>query len=216
MQTPRRVHDDDVELARQRGVDRVERDGGGIGAALAADELRIGALRPDAELVDGAGPIGVGCRDEHAPSGLPQRRGELPDERRLPRAVHPHDEDDRRPFVGALHHRIAVPGGERLLDAVTQRLVELLLRANEPAAGEVLDVGHQPERRAHAEVGLEKELLQALERARADAAAHGDAHVHEGDVLDPLPERAAWDVFTAPKDASHVCPKSEKSKSSRA
>ena len=60
------VDDQHVDAARDRGVDRVERDGAGIGSRLRADELGARALRPDAQLIDRAGAKRVARRDHHA------------------------------------------------------------------------------------------------------------------------------------------------------
>src|SRR5574338_1358522 len=65
VQPPRGVDDEHVGTARDGGVDGVERHRGGIRTRLRADELRPHALRPDAELVDGAGAEGVARGDHH-------------------------------------------------------------------------------------------------------------------------------------------------------
>src|SRR6266487_1675163 len=95
----RRVDEDDVLRARPRVLDRVERDGRGVGAGLVLDELeadRLGVLlelldRPRAERVRGSHDAGVAL--------LLDVVRELGDRRRLPRAVHPDEHDDERPWA---------------------------------------------------------------------------------------------------------------------
>jgi len=57
-----------------------------------------------------------------------------------------------------------------------------------------LHLGNESERRRHAEVGLEQELLEPLERAGRDTAAHDDGDVSERDVLDFLPQRSRGEI----------------------
>src|SRR5207248_9534170 len=64
VQPTRRVDDDDVAAAGLGGGDRVECDGGGVGAALRADEVGTGALCPDLQLLFGGGAEGVGRGDD--------------------------------------------------------------------------------------------------------------------------------------------------------
>ena len=92
MQAAGGVDDHDVAA----GADSVVGDRGRVGAALAADELRAGALRPHLELLLCRRAEGVGGADGDRAAVLAQLLGELADRRRLPGAVHADDEDHRR------------------------------------------------------------------------------------------------------------------------
>src|SRR5262249_44241429 len=98
---------------------------------------------------------------------------------------------------------IAVPRAQRLLDPVAQRAEELVLRANlaEPRLSlDVLDEAHGDR---HAEVGVEEELLQLLDRPFRHAPLLEDADVGEGEIFDALPERTLGNVVGAAENASH-------------
>jgi hypothetical protein len=84
VQAPRGVDDQHVGTPCDRRIDRVECDGGGIGARIGTDELRSRALRPDTKLIDRAGAKGVTGRDDDPFAFAAQLRRELADERRLP------------------------------------------------------------------------------------------------------------------------------------
>jgi hypothetical protein len=73
-----RVDDDDVAFRRLRRVDGVERDGRRVRARLRADEIHADALRPDPELVDGAGAERVTRRQQHARPSRFRRCASLP------------------------------------------------------------------------------------------------------------------------------------------
>jgi len=54
VQTTGGVGDHIVRIPCAGGLDRIEDDGGGIGTLFVLDDLRIGAARPDLQLVDAA------------------------------------------------------------------------------------------------------------------------------------------------------------------
>ena len=85
---------------------------------------------------------------------------------------------------------IAVARAQRAGDSLLQRAEKLVLRLHQAAQGAPLHLGDELERGRHAEVGLEQQLLELLERARRHAAAREHGDVGERDVLDALPQRA--------------------------
>src|SRR5204863_6686117 len=84
----------------------------------------------------------------------------------------------------------AVAGANGLGDPLLQRALELVLGFDEPTRRKPLHLLDETQRGRHADIGFEQKLLEALEVPGSHAAPgeHGD--VHEGDVLDLLPERA--------------------------
>src|SRR6185436_12774326 len=147
------VDDDDVSLTRTARLHGVVRDGGGIRAARAADELRARPLRPDLELLLGRRAEGVGRADEHRAAVLRQLASELSDRRRLPRAVDADDEDDGRALGGVPEYRRVA---EERLDLLGERLTEI----TQLAAG--LEAPHELPRRGNSDVGADQRHLEPL------------------------------------------------------
>ena len=102
------VDDDHVGAARFGGGQRVEDDGGGIGAGFLLDHFDAVALRPDFELLDGGGAKGVGGAEHHAASFLAQAIRELADAGGFAGAVDADDENDAR--IVAIRRRQRVSG----------------------------------------------------------------------------------------------------------
>ena len=96
VQAAGRVDDHDVAAASHTGLHRVVRDRSRIGAALGADEVRPGPLRPDLELLLRRRSVRVGRAHDDRPAVLREPRGELADRRRLAGAVDADDEDHGR------------------------------------------------------------------------------------------------------------------------
>ncbi len=90
------VHDDDVGVASARGGERVENDGGGIGAGFLFDHFDAGAARPDFELLDGGGAESVGGAEHHGGAFFFQAIGEFADGGGFAGAVDADDEEDAR------------------------------------------------------------------------------------------------------------------------
>ena len=192
-----RVDDDDILSATDAGVDGVERDRGGVGTGVAADELRAGAVGPAAQLIDRAGPERVSGANEYRHLIGLEEVGEFPDERRLPRAVHSHDQENGGSHFRANDAGIAVARSERRFDRFPERQQKLVLALDESAARLSLDLSHEPEGRGDAEVGLEEDHLEGLQRA-LDGASTGDrGDVGESDILYFGPERAGRHVTRA-------------------
>ena len=73
------VGDDDVRVAGDRGVERVEHDGGRVGVRGVGHDLAVRALGPDPELVDRRGAERVGGGEDDPPALRPLPGGELAD-----------------------------------------------------------------------------------------------------------------------------------------
>ena len=186
VEAPGRVDDHHVPSARLRRLDRVERDRGGIRSADGADEVRLGARRPDLELLLRGGAERVGGAEDDAQPVLAELRGELADRRRLARAVDADDEDHgrRRGHVqgrGLAEHR---------RDLLRQRLAEV---AELAARLQPLD---QLGRRRDADVGGDQRLLQPLP-GRVVLRVEG----RDRDLLRQRPARAAERVAQAAEEA---------------
>ena len=144
--------------ARLGRRDGVEGDRSGVGAALRADEVRAGALRPDLELLlrGGAERVRGGQHDRAA--GLLEAVGELADRRRLPRAVDADDEDDRRRPIE--RQALLALDRDELGHDLLQPLDELLL-----ARGlALLQALHDLDSRRDAAVGGDQRLLDPFPR----------------------------------------------------
>src|SRR6266436_3403191 len=93
MQTPRRVHDDDVGISGARGSERVINDRRGVAAGFRLDDFSAGSRSPHAKLLDRSGAKGVARGEDNAASILAQAMRELADGRRLSCAIHADNEN---------------------------------------------------------------------------------------------------------------------------
>ena len=160
----------------------VEGDGRRIRAAGRAHEVGLRALGPGLELLGRGGAERVGGADHDARAGLVQLVGELADRRRLAGAVDAHDEDHGG--LGAQVERAALERLRQPLGDDALQLVAQLLGGVQAARGGLgLERLHDLDRRGHAHVGRDQELLEAL----PDAVVVGI----EGELVQPLRERAA-------------------------
>src|SRR5882762_7321332 len=96
MQTPRRVHDDDVGVSGARGSERIINDRRGVAARFRLDDFSAGSRSPHAKLLNRRRTKGVARGEYNAASILAQPMRELADGRRLTRAIHAHDENNVR------------------------------------------------------------------------------------------------------------------------
>mmetsp|Transcript_6740 Transcript_6740/g.28261 ORF Transcript_6740/g.28261 Transcript_6740/m.28261 type:complete len:305 (+) Transcript_6740:432-1346(+) len=140
-----RVGDDDIDAAGTAGIDRVEGHRRRI-PALLADDLDLGTVGPDAELLAGRGTEGVGSGQQHALVGPGQMAGQFADAGGLAGTVHANDHHhgghvsahlqaffERRQHIGqGVHqqaaHRLRILGLGRLhaaLEVVKQKLGRL-------------------------------------------------------------------------------------------
>src|SRR5205807_402907 len=96
VQAPGRVDEEDVGAVAARQLERVEGEARGVGAGLARDDRRAGALAPYLQLLDRGGAERVAGGVHDALAGVAVLLRELGDRRRLPRAVDADDQDDVR------------------------------------------------------------------------------------------------------------------------
>ena len=94
------VHDDHIGGMGARGGNRVEDDGGGIGARFLFYDFHAGAVGPDFQLLNGCRAKSVGGAEDYARVFFFQTIGELADGCCFAGAVHADDEDDARSYFG--------------------------------------------------------------------------------------------------------------------
>jgi len=160
-----RVADHDGAAPGPRRRDGVVDDGGGIGALVLADDVRVGAVRPDLQLIGGRRAEGVGCAEQDLLPLLPELRRDLADGGRLADAVDTDDQHDGRrrgeikPCVADVQHV-----GEHLAQrrSGVLRAFEMPLLYNRAQPGDGL-VG-----RLDAEVGQDQALLELIEEIVVD------------------------------------------------
>ena len=163
VQPTRRVDDQHVDAARDRRVDRVERDGGRIGARL----RRRRTPRPSAP------PTRAADRSRRRERCRPRRPSracllarkrcaQLADERRLARSVHADDENDRRRRRRASRaaDRCCPPRSAASIPSASARWNSVCVFTR-PRVGAPLDFFDEPQRDRHAEVGLEQQSARA-------------------------------------------------------
>ncbi len=154
VQTPRGVDDDDVAPVACRPLDRLVGDRCGVRPALGADERRVGALRPDLQLLFGGRAKRVCSAQDDRMAVLAQPLGQLADRRRLAGAVDADDEQDARVGVHVERRRFA----EQIRD---------LFRQGGGEVGDVLppfEPLHERGRRGYAHVGTNQSLFETLPR----------------------------------------------------
>ena len=95
------VRDEDVGVAGDGGVERVEHDGGRVGVGRVRDDLRVrcAAAQIRSWSIAAARKVSAAART-HAPAVRALARGQLADGRRLAGAVDADDEDDRGRALG--------------------------------------------------------------------------------------------------------------------
>ena len=152
MEAAGRVDDHDVAAARHGGLHGVVGDGGRIGAALGADEVRSGPLRPDLELLLRRRPVRVRRGDDDRAAVLREPRRELADRRRLAGAVDA-DDEDHGGLVGDVEDR-------RLAEELGHLLGQRRVQIRELAAG--LEPPHELGGGADADVAGDERLLEPL------------------------------------------------------
>ena len=194
VQTTGGVDDDDIGIARMRGVDRVERHCRGIATGLPANELRAASIGPEPQLIDGTGAKRVPRRNDDTLLLGPKLRGELADERRLSGAVHADDENDHRLVGGHEQRRITVAAPQSGFNALAQCLVKFVLVHDLPTLREPLDIGDETHGGRDPEIGFEQQFLELLEGSSLYTTARNDTDVGECDILDALPEGPLWDI----------------------
>ena len=168
LQPAGRVHHHHVGVELARAGQRVEGKPGGVGALLALDEVGRRAARPDAQLLDRGGAERVAGGEHDRLALAPELGRELADGRRLAGAVDADDEDDEGTLARVDHERTG-DGSERALDfrgedGLHRLGREALLVAPAP------DRLANPRRRLEAEIGLDQDVLEIVERVRVELA----------------------------------------------
>jgi hypothetical protein len=146
------VDDDDVAAVAPGALDRVVGDGCRVSPALALDELGVGALGPDAELLLCCGAERVCRGHDDGVTVLAEAVGELADRGRLAGAVDADHEDHRR-LAGQVDARRVTEERRHLLG---ERLVQV---ADVTARLQALD---ELGRRRHADVAGDQRFLEPL------------------------------------------------------
>ena len=156
-------------------LDRVEHHGGRIGAFLGANDVDVGALRPDLQLLHGGRPERVGGADERLLARRFQVVGELADGRGLARAVHA---DDQR------HVRDVTVCGAA--DAAASKIARIsaLTRSRRlsPSPRPLANGGDDLFGRGDADVGGDEQLLERFHGVDVDG--RGAARVRVGTLND--------------------------------
>ena len=172
LQSPGGVHQHHVDVKLAGARQRVEGKPGRVGALVALDDRGKRAPRPDAQLLDRGGAEGVARGEQDRLPFGPELGGELADGRRLARAVDADDQDHERALIRVDHQR---PGDrlERALDLVSEDLFHFL--GADPAL--VAPMRHglaNARRRGEAEVGLDEDVLEVVERGGVELALGED------------------------------------------
>ena len=165
--------------------DGVIDDGGGVGALVLADDVAVGALRPDLELVGRGGAEGVARAQEDLFALVAQLVRELADGGGLADAVDADDEDDRRlrvePQAGVADVQHVGEDGAQgdlgLVDGLDVLLADGLAQAVHDGLGGV-----------HAEVGDDEALFQIVVEVVVQLAGGEDAADGAGSLAQPLLE----------------------------
>ena len=170
------VDDEDVGGAGFGGGACVVECGGGVAALLGFDDLDVGALGPDFELLDGSGAEGVGGAEEDGArrpifSGG-EVGGELAGGGGFAGAVDPNHHDDFGRSSGMLDG--AGYAVEYLLQLGLEELLEFVAALDAGAEGALAQVFHDDRGGGGAEIGGEEKRLEVEESGFVDFAGEGD------------------------------------------
>ena len=151
-----------VGAFRLRPLQRVEGQRGGIAILRPGDHRTAGPLAPDFQLLHGGGAEGIAGGQHHLLLLVAELFGQLADGRGLAGAVHADHQHDMR-----LQRRVDGQrqrhGRQNFRDILGESLPHLLRRhfLFEAFAGQV---GGQLRRCLHAEIGLDQQVFQLLQR----------------------------------------------------
>src|SRR3982750_2619163 len=177
------INDHDILAATDSRVHGVERHGGWVRAGFAADKVGAGPLCPGSQLVDRSRPKSVRRSDENRHLIRDEQGGQFPDEGRLACTIDAYDEDDRGRRRSLHRAWITATGGERGLYRVLKRRKELVLGLDQPALCLPFDLRDKTHSGRHAEVGLEKHLLELFQRSLNRAGPDDGDHIGQCDVF---------------------------------
>ena len=172
VEPPGGVDQQHVGVLRFRLLQRAEGEAGGIGAMLAGDELRTGAIGPDLKLLDRGGAEGVAGGHDHALAVCAELLGQLADGGGLADAVDAGDQHHMR-----LVRRVDGEGEgyrlQHLRDILGQGLANFLVRhlLVELFARQV---GGELGGSGGAQVRHDQNLFQLLQRLVVQAAPGGE------------------------------------------
>ena len=187
MEPTGRIDQHNINSARFRRIDRIERDRRGVAFGAAGDAGDTEPVRPNLELVARSRTIRVCCGHQDRLPGTEQSVRDLRELGRLADAVHAHENHDGRP-TGNVQVKRAAPVRELLRQHLRQPLAHGILRANLTTPELLFQRFHDVER-GRSEIGLEQNPLDLVERVAVEALDE-DRDVGERDALDPSPQSA--------------------------
>ncbi|MCY1234826.1 hypothetical protein D9M72_474170 [compost metagenome] len=162
------VDDQHVGLLLARLLERFIGETGGIGAELGGNDVGLGALRPDLQLLDRRGTEGVAGGKHDLEACARKLGGELADRRGLAGTVDADHQNDMR-LVAEVELQRLGDGRKHLGDLAGHDARDVL-------AGDILAIALGGERigDAHrgfdAEIGLDQQILEILERRFVELA----------------------------------------------
>ena len=159
MQTARRVAENHIHAARLRRRDRIEHDRRRVRAFALPDDVGMGALRPDLELIGRRRAERIARAEQDLFARLMELICDLADRRRLADAVHTDDQHDRR-LCGQIQR--AVAHVQHVAQHLTQRLARLRHGLDPPVAHHKAQPLHGLDRRVHAEIGEDQPFFEVI------------------------------------------------------
>ena len=93
LQATCRIRDQYIDASTTRRIQRIERDGSWVGAALLCNQFGTTAICPDADLFGGSRAESVACSEHHLETIACVAGRELADTRGFARTIHTDDKD---------------------------------------------------------------------------------------------------------------------------
>ncbi len=156
------------------------RDGGGIRAFLMLHDGHADTLAPYIELVDCRGPEGVCGAEDHLFPVTLELGGELANGRGFSGAVDAGNQGDLRP-VGGVPNHVVIAGFECFHEQLFQCVNDAFGIDNAPVAHGRLELVEEFQRRVDAEVGLDENRFQFLDRICVELRASAQDAAHAAD-----------------------------------
>ena len=159
MKSARRVAEDNIDISRLRRRERIKQHRAGVRALDRADDLAVGTVRPDLELIRRRRAERIRRTQQHALALALQAVGDLADGRGLAHAVHADDQHDarlRREVERGIAH-------VQLFDEdLAQRLLDVVAALDALLVYDVAQLFHRVVRDRRAEVGQDQAVLQLV------------------------------------------------------
>src|SRR5438552_4692907 len=174
------VDDQHVGAGLFRLLEGIISEAGGVGAELAGDDRRLGALAPDLQLLNRGSAEGVAGRPHHPTPAFGQLGRQLADGRRLAGAVDADDQDDVRLVAEVELERLG-DRGQDFFDFRGHHRADFRIGNIFAVTAGGERVG-DAQRRLDAEIGADQHILQVLKRVLVQLAFGEDA----GDVAGEL------------------------------